>query len=50
MSALNRLGLSGVTTMKIMSSTSKTSIKGVTLIYGSAVVLLLFGVSSIDDI
>src|SRR5581483_2836416 len=32
MSALNRLGLSGVTTMKMISSTSSTSMRGVTLI------------------
>jgi hypothetical protein len=30
-SALKRVGLSGVMTMKMMISTSKTSIKGVTL-------------------
>ena len=35
MSAWNRLGFSGVTTMKMISSTSKTSINGVTLIYGT---------------
>src|SRR5687768_5910080 len=48
MSALNRLGFSGVTTMKMISSTSKTSINGVTLMYGSAVVLPFFGAPPID--
>src|SRR5690349_20943174 len=46
MSALNRLGLRGVTTMKIISNTSKTSISGVTLMYGTAVVLLLCSISA----
>src|SRR4029079_2248178 len=45
MSALKRLGFNGVTTMKMISSTSKTSINGVTLMNGWAVVLLLFSIS-----
>ena len=36
MSAWKRLGLSGVITMKMMSITKSTSISGVTLIYGTA--------------
>src|SRR6476620_1677843 len=36
MSASNRLGLSGVITMKMINITSSTSINGVTLIYGTA--------------
>src|SRR2546425_508805 len=35
-SALNRLGFNGVTTMKMISTTSSTSINGVTLMYGTA--------------
>src|SRR2546429_1782085 len=35
-SALNRLGFNGVTTMKMISTTNSTSINGVTLMYGTA--------------
>src|SRR2546426_11306271 len=35
-SALNRLGFNGVTTIKMISTTSSTSINGVTLMYGTA--------------
>jgi hypothetical protein len=36
MSALKRLGFKGVTTMKMIITTSSTSINGVTLMYGTA--------------